>query len=70
MYPNLRSAMEREGYSVEELADAIGVHRNTVQNKLSGGSDWTYPEVSKIQTTLFPMYQLAWLFRKFTKDAA
>ena len=64
MFINLKTAMDRENITMEELAATLNVHRNTVTNKLSGLTPFTYEEVLMIQKILFPCYELSWLFKK------
>lgn len=65
MYLNLKSAMAREGVSIESLSAALGVHRNTIANKISGETPFTYDEVLKICALHFPSYSQSWLFKRF-----
>ncbi|MCD7947536.1 MAG: hypothetical protein LUG13_04455 [Oscillospiraceae bacterium] len=64
MYSNLKSAMDREQVTIDSLADTLNLHRNTVQNKLSGTSSWTYEEALMVKASYFQQYDLLWLFKK------
>ena len=65
MFTNLKQAMYRETISMEAVADAIGVHRNTLALKISGSSPFLLDEVITIQEKFFPAYSWQWLFKKF-----
>lgn len=67
MFENLRHAMDREVVDIGEIAATLGVHRNSVHNKMNGTSQWTYDEVLAIQKVHFPHYDLGWLFKKFPR---
>lgn len=64
MYSNLRFAIDKEGLAMDDLAQTLNVHRNTIANKISGSTPWTYDEVLLIQKVHFPHYDQGWLFRK------
>ena len=62
MYANLKKALSTKGITNKDLAEFLKVDVKTVQNRLSGKSDWGLREVSQITKFLFPEYKLEWLF--------
>lgn len=64
MYENLVTAMARKGVTVDSLAKLLGVHRNTITNKLNGESEFTYAQAEMIQETMFPEYNAKYLFHR------
>ena len=61
MYNNLQNAISENGYTLEEFAHILDMHRNTLANKLNGESPFTLPEVQKI-ITLFKRYRFDYIF--------
>lgn len=61
MLNNLRMALHRKGISVKQYAEILGVGEKTVQNKLVGKTDFTYPEFRKTCALLFE-YNADYLF--------
>ena len=53
MFDNLRTALQKKGISVKRYAEVLGIGEKTVQNKLTGRTDFTYPEFRKTCTLLF-----------------
>lgn len=47
-FPNLLGEMAKHKMSQGNLADVLGVSRNTINKKLLGKTDWTIEEVEKI----------------------
>ena len=41
MYDNLKAVMAQKGITIDSMAKVLNVHRNTVQNKLDGESEFT-----------------------------
>ena len=68
-YPTLRGELAKRKISIEELALLLGLHRNSVSNKLNGSSCFTIEESMKIQETYFPDKELKYLFEKEEKGA-
>lgn len=64
MYENLKAVMAVKGVSIDSLAKVLGVHRNTVANKLDGESEFTYGQAEIIQEVVFPEYNARYLFRR------
>ena len=63
MYKNLQSKMAVEGITNRALAEYIGVHENSVGNKISGKSPFTVEEAFKIKEHFFPECELQFLFK-------
>lgn len=61
---NLRAEMARKKISIEEMADFLGIHRNSVANKINGSSSFSIEESVKIQEKYFPELGLKYLFSK------
>jgi len=69
MYKNMRALMAAKGITVDAMARLLGVTAGTVQNKLSGKSEFTFGEAELIMETLFPEYNYKYVFRR-EHDAA
>lgn len=61
MLSNLRTALYQKGISIKQYAEVLGVGEKTVQNKLAGKTDFTYPEFKKTCALLFE-YNADYLF--------
>ncbi len=66
MYDNLKALMAMKGISIETLAKILGVHRNTVQNKLDGESEFTIGQAQIIIDTILPEYTFNYVFHRKT----
>lgn len=66
MYLNLKTEMARNNIRMEDIAKCLGIHRNSVSNKINGGS-FTIEEGLILQERLFPYADLQYLFRKVNK---
>lgn len=60
---NLKGEMAKRGITIEELSKELGIHRNSVSNKLNGDSSFTVEEAFKIQDKYFPDLELKYLFK-------
>ncbi len=60
----LRLEMLAKKVTIEEMAAYLGVHRNSVANKLNGSSNFSIDESMKIQEKFFPDKDLKYLFGK------
>ena len=70
MYQNLKTQMAAQSVTMEQLSKLLNIHRNTVANKLDGGS-FTIEEAFKIKDYLFRQYELPYLFKRSdTSDAS
>ncbi len=70
MYTNLRNTLFREKITIKQYAEFLGVQEKTVQNKLKGITDFTYPEFKKTCTLLLPKYNADFLFASDTQQPA
>lgn len=61
MFDNLRMALQQKGISLKQYAEILGIGEKTVQNKLTGRTEFTYPEFRKTCTLLFE-YNADYLF--------
>lgn len=59
---NLKAEMERYGITILDIQQLLGVSERTVRNKLSGETDFTYPEALNIRDTFFPNLRMEYLF--------
>lgn len=64
MYDNLKVLMSRKNITNEVLARLLGVHRDTIANKLAGESEFTYGQAELIHETLFPEYTIRYVFHR------
>lgn len=69
MYTNLIGELAKAGVAYEAIAKLLGVHRNTVANKLYGVSPFMLDEAILIAKTYFPEQELQRLFRKQNRSA-
>ena len=71
-YLNLKEVMERESITQVDIAEILGVHRNTVEGKINGSikSGFDVDEAFKIKNTCFKKYDLTWLFARHAKISA
>lgn len=60
---NLKGEMAKRGITIEEISKELGIHRNSVSNKLNGDSSFTIEEAFKIQDKYFPDLELKYLFK-------
>lgn len=47
MYANLRTVLYQKGIAIKQYAQFLNIGEKTVQNKLKGATDFTYPEFKK-----------------------
>lgn len=59
---NINDIRKREGVSIVEMADLIGVRYQTLSDKLNGVYDFKFGEAKKIRDEFFPSYDLSFLF--------
>ncbi len=71
LYPNLAKAMSDKGVTKTDLATLLGVHFNTITDKIEGKTTsserkfnigFTFIESSVISRTFFKEYNIEWLF--------
>ena len=56
MFTNLKTVLYQKGISLRQYAQFLGVSEKTIQNKLNGITDFTYPEFRKTCILLLPEY--------------
>lgn len=61
-YKNLKAEMGRSDVSIETLSKALGIHRNSVSNKLNGTSSFSIEEAMLIRGKFFPNMEYKYLF--------
>ena len=67
MYKNLRDVMSAKRITIDCIAKTLSVHRNTIQKKLDGESEFTYDQAVLIEETFFPEYKPSFLFQRIEK---
>ena len=65
---NLRKVMSEKNVSIEAVAGVLGLHRNSVRNKLTGESTFTIQEGFTLKRNLFPEYDLEYLFSENNQE--
>ena len=65
---NLRGEMAKKRVSIEDISNLLGIHRNSVANKLNGESSFSIEQSFKIQEMYFPELDLKYLFEKEEKE--
>ena len=61
---NLKGELAKNDITIEEVSKMLGIHRNSVANKINGDSSFTIDEAFKIQKEYFPTLSLEYLFKK------
>lgn len=61
---NLKGELAKKDITIEALSKLLGIHRNSVKNKLNGDTAFTIDEAFKIQKEYFPNLSLEYLFEK------
>lgn len=67
MYANLKSEMDIKGVSMEEIAQCLGIHRNSVSNKINGLSTFSVDQAIAVRNSFFPYADMQYLFKKTKK---
>lgn len=67
---NLKGEMAKKGVTIEEVSKLLGIHRNSVANKLNGDSSFTIEEAFKVHDVYFPQMSLNYLFETEEKEGA
>ena len=62
MKVNLVGEIAKRKILISDIAEYIGVHRNTVTNKIYGKQDFTLSEAFAIADHYFPDCDFRWLF--------
>jgi len=63
MRENLMAVMRREGITIQDVADFLGVHRNTASTKVNGETDFSIQEALDLHKRFFTPYSVEWLYR-------
>ncbi|RKO63229.1 helix-turn-helix domain-containing protein [Caldibacillus debilis] len=61
-YKNLRAEMARNGVTIRQIADLLGVRFATISDKLNGRSRFFCDEAIRIKRHFFPDCSLEYLF--------
>lgn len=61
-YKNLRAEMARNGVTIKQIAESLGVRFATVSDKLNGRSRFFCDEVIHIKRKFFPNHSIEYLF--------
>ncbi len=61
-YLTLKGEMAKRDITNEAIAECLGIHRNSVANKVNGATAFSFEEAIKIRNTFFPSYKLEELF--------
>lgn len=59
---NLAGEMKRCGVTISDIQKLPGCSQRTVKNKISGVSEFSFPETMKIRAEFFPSDRLEYLF--------
>lgn len=70
MIRNLRNALDNKGITIKSFADFLEISEKTAQNKIRSVTAFTYPEVYKTKTQMFPEYDIEYLFKDFPNQTA
>lgn len=68
MYTNLKMLMAAKSISIESMAALLGVHRNTIANKLDGDSAFDFDQAMLIAQTMFPEYRPSYIFKRSSDE--
>ena len=61
-YVNLRGEMAKKHITNESVANLLGIHRNSVYNKINGESKFSIDEALAIRNAFFPNFDVDTLF--------
>ncbi len=61
-YLNLKAEMAKRNISIEDIAQLLKIHRNSVANKINGRSRFTVDEALLVRDTFFPNLSTDYLF--------
>jgi plasmid maintenance system antidote protein VapI len=64
LYENLKIEMLKAGITIEKIAEEMGVHRNTIGNKINGDTPLSIDEALFIRNRWFPNLDFFYLFKK------
>lgn len=63
-YLTLIGEMAKQKVTKRDLSALLGVHWNSITNKISGESDFSVTEAIKIRDRYFPEWEIENLFRR------
>lgn len=63
-YLTLIGEMAKQKVTKRDLSELLGVHWNSITNKISGESDFSVTEAIKIRDRYFPEWEIENLFRR------
>ncbi|MBG9977263.1 helix-turn-helix domain-containing protein [Ruoffia tabacinasalis] len=65
MLINLENARKEKGITLTQIASVLGLKKyQTISEKIKGMSTFSFDEALKIQQSLFPEYDLIYLFER------
>ena len=67
-FSNLRAEMARIGVTIQDVADSIGVNRDTAARKLARKSPFTLDEAFRIERKFFSGLGIPYLFAESIDD--
>ncbi len=67
MFSNLKNVLFQKNISIKQYAEFLGVGEKTIQNKLTGKTDFTFTEFNRT-CLLLPEYRAEYLFSKDSED--
>lgn len=68
MYRNLVAEMARHGVTKVKIADVLGIHYNTILEKMNGNQNFTLREAACIRKEFFPDLDFEYLFAEIFKE--
>ena len=63
-YLTLIGEMAKQKVTKRDLSDLLGIHWNSITNKISGESDFSVTEAIKIRDKYLPEWEIENLFRR------
>lgn len=69
-YKILKEKMASRNVTIENIASLLGIHRNSVSNKINGPSSFSIDESIKVRDAFFPDLELDYLFSTEEHTAA
>lgn len=66
---NLKGEMAKKDITIEEVSKLLGIHRNSVANKINGDSSFSIDEAFKIHKNYFPNLSMEYLFKTEDKNS-
>jgi len=68
MYKNLEKELSKTGFKKKDIAEALGVRRQTIYDKINGKYEFTLKEANKIIEIFFPGFKIDYLFEITIED--